>query len=294
MDIRQFETKVNQLLTKRKMMPSKKIGLKAWCKYFMAFAWTEHTKHNDGFEMIDILLDDDKLIGGDLFNTNFSMPVADLYPATLKNNKTWQHLLPALIEFNGKGLGIGELYFALVIRGWTFERKDGKGDGKVAGGTREVKKIGASLKPLNAAMAPPNKYQDELNETVFQGHRAGPITKFAEHRAWIETQPDIKAVYMEYFTKLYPGQYVADMVKKLAVETDGQKFNNIIGAEVIKWYKEIDGFDSLIIIDQEKMLITNIADVTDLSMFKNIRFDWKSERKGDKQAIADGYVNIKI
>jgi hypothetical protein len=49
-----------------------------------------------------------------------------------------------------------------------------------------------------------------------------------------------------------------------------------------------------VIIDQEKMIIANIADVNNLTMFKKIKFDWKSERGGDTQAITDGYVNIKI
>jgi hypothetical protein len=84
------------------------------------------------------------------------------------------------------------------------------------------------------------------------------------------------------------------MVKELAVTTDGKTFYNIIGKEVLKWYKKVDKWTSLIIIDQKKMVICNIADVEDLSMFKNIKFEWKSERKGDKQALADGYVNISI
>lgn len=289
-----FETKANQLLTKRKMMPSRKIGLKAFCKHFLAHAWLAETIEGDGLAMLDILLDDSKLIGGELFNTNFILQFEDLYPEALKTNKAWQRLMPTLVEFKGKGLGVGELYLALVIQDWTFERTDGKGDGKVAGGIRELKNNGASLKPLDAAMAPPNKYQDELNLKVFKGHRAGPVTKFADHRAWIDTQPDPEAIYLEYFTKLYPGRDVTNMVKELAVTTDGKKFYNIIGREVLKWYKEVDKWASLIIIDQKKMVICNIADVEDLSMFENIKFEWKSERKGDKQALADGYVNISI
>lgn len=290
MQLNDFKIKVNQLLTKRKMMPSKKIGLNAFCKHFLAHAWLAETEEGDGSEMLDILLDDTKLIGGDQFNSNFIRKFEELYPEALKANRAWQHLMPALVQFKGKGLGVGELYLALVIQGWTFERTDGKGDGKVAGGIRELKNNGASLKPLAEAI----RIQDELNKTIFEGHRAGPVTKFEDHQQWIKTKANPAEIYKQYFSKLYPGKAVDDMCNALATVKNGSEFNKIIGNEVIKWYKEVDKWNSLIIIDQEKMLIGNIADVDDLSIFKNIKFEWKSERGGDTQAITDGYVNIRI
>ena len=290
MSILDFEKKVNQLLTKRKMMPSRKIGLQAFCKYFMAFAWEAHSRMGDGFEMLDILIDDDKLIGGDQFNSNFVKKFEELYPASLKGNRSWQHLMPSLVAFKGKGLGVGELYLALVIQGWSFERTDGKGDGRVAGGIRELKNTGASLKPLAEAV----RVQDHLNKTVFKGNRAGPVSRFDEHQAWIKQEPNAEAVYFEYFRQLYPGRDVKDMAKKLAAAKTGREFYDIIGKEVLKWYKTVDNWNSLVIIDQDKMRIANIADVNNLSMFTDLKFDWKSERGGDTQAITDGYVNIKI
>ncbi len=296
MSLKDFESKVNNLLTKRKMLPAKTVGLKAWAKHFLAHAWLAHSKEGDGFEMLDILLDDTQLVGGEVFNTNFVKKFEEIYPSNLKNNKSWQHLMKSLIEFKGKGLGVGELYLALVIDGWTFERKDGKGDGKVAGGIRELKNNGASLKPLASKDAPPKKFQDHLNKTVFEGHRAGPITKFDNHKQWIKTKPDPEKVYLEYFTQLYPGKDVTGMCKKLVESKDGREFNNIIGREVLKWYKEVDGWASLVVIDQKNMSIANVADTSEegLKTFYNIKFDWKSERAGDSQAIPDGYVNITI
>lgn len=290
MDIQNFEQKVNQLLVKRKMMPSRKVGLKAFCKYFMAFAWEAHCREGDGLDMLAVLMDDDLLIGGEKFNTNFVLKFEDLYPERLKNNRTWQRLMPTLVEFKGKGLGVGELYLALVIQGWSFERTNGKGDGRVAGGIRELKNNGASLKPLAEAI----RVQDQLNAQVFQGHRAGPATRFQAHLDWIQKQKNPQSIYQSYFSKLYPGRDVATMSAQLAKATDATAFYNIIGHNVLKWYQTVDQWNSLVIIDQDKMVIANIADVDDLSMFKKLRFDWKSERGGDTQAITDGYVNIKI
>jgi hypothetical protein len=291
-----FETKVNQLLTKRNMLPSKKVGLKAFAKHFFAHAWLAHSREGDGFEMLDVLLDDTQLVGGEVFNANFVLKFEEIYPEKLKNNRAWQYFLKDLIEFKGKGLGVGEMYLALVISGWTFERTGGKGDGRVAGGIRELKNNGASLKPLASKDAPPKKIQDHLNQTVFEGHRAGPITKFDNHLNWIQSKPNAEKIYLEYFTQLYPGRNVAKMCKQLTKVKNGKEFNNIIGQEVLRWYKEVDNWNSLVIIDQKNMSIANIADTSDagLKTFWNIKFEWKSERSGDTQAIPDGYVNITI
>jgi hypothetical protein len=83
------------------------------------------------------------------------------------------------------------------------------------------------------------------------------------------------------------------MCQSLVCYKDGQDFSNIIGKEILKWYKEIDGWHSLIIIDEKKQMITNIADVNNLDMFPSLKFLWLSARAGDSQAITDGYVNIK-
>lgn len=288
--IQDFDQKVDQLLTHRKMMPSNTIGLEAFCGYFRAYAWYAHSKYHDGFEMLSILGDDSKLIGGEKFNKNFVLKFEDLYPEALKNNRSWQYIMPKLVAFKGKGLGVGELYLALVIQGWTFERTDGKGDGKVAGGIRELKNNGASLKPLTEAL----RIQDKLNLDIFEGHRAGPITKFEDHKEWIRSKPNAEEIYNRYFGQLYPGRDVKKMCRDLVRANDGQEFSNIIGKSVLKWYQDADKWNSLVIIDQDKMVIANIADVDDLSMFRKLRFEWKSERGKDTQAITDGYVNIKI
>lgn len=272
------------------MAQNKNIGLRAFCKHFLAHAWLSHCYEGDGMEMLNILENDNHLVGGEMFNQNFYLSFDEIYPQELKTNKTWKRLMPTLVEFKGKGLGVGELYLALVINGWTFERTDGKGDGKVAGGIRELKNNGASLKPLAEAI----RVQDELNATIFKGNRAGPVTKFEEHRKWILSQPSAEAVYKEYFSKLYPGKNIENMCKQLATAETGNAFNKIIGLEVLNWYKEVDKWNSLVIIDQDKMMIGNIADVNNLEIFKNIKFEWKSERGGDTQAITDGYVNIRI
>jgi len=289
-EFERFEQQANELLIKRNLMPSNKLGLQDFCKYFMAFSWEAHSRMGDGFEMLEVLADDQKLIGGDQFNTNFVKRIDELYPSVLQKNGAWQHFMHRLISFKGKGVGVGELYLALVIQGWSSERTDGKGDGYVAGGRREVKNNGASLKPLADIL----RVQDRLNKTVFEGHRAGPVTEFGLFKAWISTKPSPEQIYREYFEQLYPGRDITAMVKNLASAQTGREFDNIIGREVLKWYQDVDGWESLVIINLKKQLVANIADINNLSIFTDLRFEWKSERGRDTQALTDGYVNIRI
>jgi hypothetical protein len=298
-----FEQACNSLLTKRKMMPSRKIGLNAFCKYFTAFAWQAHCNAGDGFEMLTILEDDNQLVGGEIFNTNFVKNFEKLYSPALKNNQTWQRLITPLVEFKGKGVGAGEMYLALVISGWTFERTDGKGDGKVAGGIREVKNNGASLKPIHKSLSAD---QEMLNQTIFQGHRAGPLQpnkrsnghSFARWDQWFKShsESDRAEILQNMFSKLYSGRDVKNLCDALIKYNNGQDFYNIIGREVLRWYKQEDNWDSLVVIDQKNMTIANVADTSDqgLKIFWNLKFDWKSMPGNDTQALADGYVNITI
>lgn len=134
-----FEKKTINLLNKRNIYQEGGVAVGDFYNQFISHAWTAHSKHGDGDEILDILANDTLLIDGDLFNRNFVLSIHDLYPAQLKNNDAWQELMPKMLNFKGKGVGVGELYLPLVVRGWNFGRIDGKGDGIVSGGIREVK-----------------------------------------------------------------------------------------------------------------------------------------------------------
>jgi hypothetical protein len=119
-----FETKVNQLLTKRNMLPSKKVGLKAFAKHFFAHAWLAHSREGDGFEMLDVLLDDTQLVGGEVFNTNFVLKFEEIYPEKLKNNRAWQYFLKDLIEFTEKEIGNWSKWVGILkkkLRQWDWK-----------------------------------------------------------------------------------------------------------------------------------------------------------------------------
>lgn len=299
MTIKLFEDKVNELLCNRGMLPDRrdKVIIKSFYEHFRAQAWFYHSLHGDGFEMLEILLNDSKMIGNQQFNSNFYLDIFE--QDELKSNKTWKSIKSSIIQFKGERIGAGEFYFPFVIEGWEFSKDSGKGDGFVAGGKREIKFGGASLKPTKN---PSHRIIDQLNATVFEGNRPGPenLTKTSKGQSWnrwwtwFNTKSNKKGILNDYFSQLYPDHDVTDLVNDLMLVNNCKDFYDTVGKYVLKWYKKIDGWDSLVIIDLKKNKILNIADVSDLTVFPKIGFSWVTARAGDVRQHADGYVNIKI
>jgi hypothetical protein len=306
MQLNDFKAKVDTLFAKKGILPGKKkqVVIKAFYEHFLAQAWLWHTFHSDGEKMLDILLDDSQLLGSAQFNKNFYGDI--LEQPSLSTNKTWQGLKTSLITFKGERVGGGEFYFLFVIAGWKFQKDGGTSDGYVAGGKREIKFGGASLKPIaNSA----HRVIDNLVATVFEGNRPGPAKEtkktngqsFSRWLAWFDTKADKEQVLLDFFTPLYLGQDVTSMCKELLTARTCKDFYHIVGKTVLKWYKDIEGFDSITIIDIKKMKMANIADVNNLAIFKTLKFDVATKRgsnkgssSGDVRQLADGYVNASI
>lgn len=264
-------------------------------EHFKAQICRAQILYGDAFDMLEILKDDNRLIDGTLFDTNFQHRFSDILDPELCKNQTWNHLMPVLIRFKGERVGAGELFLSLIVKGWLAKRGNtGKGDGMINGGMREVKEEGASLKPLSDHT---HKVIDGLVKDVFQGRRPGPLNEedgqsFQLWRTWFDSQSNQKQILEQFFRPLYKDQPVDNMIRELLKETDGQKFYNVVGKNVLGWYQKIDNWKSIVIIDKKNLYISNIVDTNDLSQFPNIRFQWVTQRNKDVRQHADGYVNI--
>jgi len=298
-----FCSLTKSLLSKRQLLGTRKKGVESFCDAFRSFGWFYHTEHKDGFEMLNSLLDDNNLFDGNLFNTNFALDILSFWPK-LKDNKTWNSLIHKIIGFTAERIGAGEFFLCLTVAGWEY-KIDSKGDGYVAHGKREVKANTASLKPNTNTQS---RIIDEINRTILDGHRLGPLNEttksngqsFANGLIWLRAQGDITAqvsILTRYFTKLYPGKDINDIINmcdRLVKTDDGQEFYNIIGIQVLIWYKNADKWESLSIVDTETMKFVNIADITDFNALSAIKFEWISKRGGDTRTMGDGYVNVSI
>jgi len=297
--VQDFQRRVDQVLAQRGMMPGRrsKIIVRSFYEHFSAQAWYHHCWHGDGLAMLDILADDGSLVGSRMFQKNYYGPLPE--QAQLSQNQTWRALRPSIIRFKGERIGAGEFYFPLTVSGWQFQKTDGRNDGFVAGGMREIKFGGGSLKPTQDAS---HRIIDHLNATVFQGNRPGPEREtlrtrgqsWARWLTWFQSQSQPREILQEYFSRLYPGRDVQGLVQDLLGITDCAAFYQRVGQEVLKWYRDIDGWDSLIIIDALRDRMANIADIQDLSTFPTLKMSWVTARERDVRQHADGYVNIKI
>jgi hypothetical protein len=290
MNKNEFEQKCNELLTKRQLYPSQHTAANRFCDDFKVYAWWH--ADNDATEFFDLLLDDSLMVPSTKMNTNFSCNLKDLIAPSLRENATFSSMLPTLVQSKGKGIGVGELVFPLIINGWTFATS---GDGFCLGGKREVKENGASLKPVETGVTEKGTI-DRLNKQYFQGYKPGIVKTHSKHVDYLSQfgVDDIKQIYTNYFTELYPGNNVTSLAEEI---TDNYicptHFNWTLGKHVLKWYKTIDQWHSIVVIDPVSLDMINVFDVDDLDK-SWVKFQSKMDRARDTQAVPDGYVNISL
>jgi hypothetical protein len=237
---------------------------------------------------MSLLEDDLNLTDSKILNTNFRKPLTDLISTKLKNDPIFMKLFPILLDNNGKGVGAGELALPLILAGYTFSNdSDGMFDGKKV----EIKKSGASLKPVKTGVTEKGLV-DKLNKKYWNGTVPGKKSKkkFQNHINAVKNPDD----YANYFAELYVGcdtTILSEAVK--SCYNDATKFCNAVGEFAMCEYQRIEGFNNILIIDSETGIVVNIADTSNLSGL-GLKFSPVLSRGKDTQAIADGYVNISI
>jgi hypothetical protein len=256
---------------------------KAYLVYFDAtgIGSAEHT--------LSLLEDDNNLTDSNILNSNFACKLDDLISETLRNDTLFIKLFDILMDNNGKGVGAGELALPLILADYRFSNEsDGMfGDGKKV----EIKKNGASLKPVKTGLTEKGLV-DQLNKKYWAGTVPGMKDK-KKHAAHVSAVSD-PALYADYFAELYVECDVAQLSEEAkATYTDANAFNTALGKFALREYKRVDGWNNIIYIDADKRKVVNIADPSDIDDLK-LSFMPKLKRGKDTQAIADGYVNVKI
>jgi len=238
---------------------------------------------------VALLEDDSKLVNSEILNKNFRATFADLIPDALMQDTIFPTLFKQLLANNGKGIGIGELVLPLIMNDYSFSVVS---DGEMANGAKvEIKKNGASLKPVATGLTDKGLV-DKLNQKYWNGAAPGKVQKkqFEQHLAEVKDP----ATYADYFRELYVGCDTTELAEEVKnVYTDPVAFNKAVGKFALKNYQRVDGWNNILYIDDKKMTVVNIADITDIDSL-GVKFTPKLMRKGDTQAIADGYVNVTI
>ena len=237
---------------------------------------------------LSLLEEDENLTPYTIFRNNFRKKISELISEPLMNDPIFPLLFDILVDNKGKGIGAGELVLPLIISHYEFSTDS---DGKTPDGKTELKKTGASLKPIKKGVTREGLV-DDLNDKYFKGTAPGYLDKklFKEH---IDTVTDPK-VYSDYFKELYPIYDTTELSESvLTCYKDPVLFCEAVGKFALSNYQRVDGWNNIIIIDTEKNVVVNIKDVTDIDGL-GLNFKPKFRRNGDTQAIGDGYVNVSI
>jgi hypothetical protein len=210
-------------------------------------------------------------------------------PEKLKKDIIFPLLFQVLLSNNGKGIGKGELILPLIFSDYQFSVDN---DGRYSVTKKsELKDDGASLKVIKTGVTDKGLV-DKLNQKYFEGNAPGYVDAklFAKHVESVQ-KPE---VYFDYFSELYPGCDVTQLVEDVKKDyKDPIKFNTAVGKFALKRYKEVDKWDNIMYIKDKTMEVVNISDPSNIDSL-NLKFTPKFKRGGDTQAIADGYVNVKI
>jgi len=295
MKLQDFEKRSVNLLTSRGILPAKHDAAERFAGDFVAYGWLYHSKFGTGKEMLDFLEDDANLNPGDCFNVNFAGNLKDLVAPLLMANNTFAHLLNVLVNNKAKGVGVGELILPLLIAHWRYNNES---DGLFRGEKKEIKNDGASLKPV-ATGATEKGLIDQLNEEYFQGLKPGLKKAHGSHVNYVKglDKKQQREVYANYYAKLYPGNDTKRMAQQLLENIENlEAYNNILGKHVMKWYRAIDGWTSIVIIDPDTFDIVNVADIDMVNTEDDVKLSFRPvmSRGKDTQAVPDGYVNVSI
>lgn len=288
LDAKSFEDRCDILLESRGI--SGHTAADRFCSDFKAYMFYFHYKGiGDANHTMSLLENDDNLTDSNILNTNFRCSLNALISGPLRCDPLFMAIFPILMDNNGKGIGAAELALPLIFSDYRFANKsDGVfgEDNKV-----EIKKNGASLKPVKSGVT--NKgLVDTLNKKYFNGTQPGmrDKKKFAAHIAEVKDS----SVYADYFAELYVGCDTTELAAHAQVcYDDPEAFNTAVGEFALAQYQSVDDWNNIIYIDHKKLEIVNIADTSDVSKL-GLKFTPKFVRKGDTQAIADGYVNVRI
>lgn len=239
---------------------------------------------------LSLLEDDANLTNSSILHTNFRSTLGELISDKLMNDPIFPDLFRTLMNNNGKGVGAGELALPLMLSSYRFSNDS---DGILDDNSKvEIKKNGASLKPVKTGLTEKGLV-DHLNEKYWNKTVPGKKSKklFEKH---LETVHDPNT-YSTYFNELYPGCDTSALSQEVisGAYLNPEDFNTAVGKFALRQYKKVDGWNNIIYIDADTWDIVNICDPDDID-FLELKFSPVLSRGKDTQAIADGYVNVRI
>lgn len=288
MNVSQFTERAKSLMNQRGVPTNTQVG-KRFVEDFIAHGWYQHSVHGGGDHILSVLGDEAQLSDGEVFNTNHVGNLRDLFPAALQESVPFCNLVQTLAANNGKGVGVGEQIFPLLVRDWSYSTV---GDGD-CGGIREIKKdSGSSIQPHPVNTTDRNKI-DELNKTFWNGTNGGQINSHKKHAQVVNGN---KQAYTEYLSEIYvlDKDRIPDLVDKLFLDFDNvQHFQRVLGLFVLEVYMNRNNIKSLILINPETLDYVNIVEVNDTIHELGVEFEPIMKRGKNGENRASGYAVIK-
>ena len=255
-------------------------------------------------DVIKLLENKDLLTPNEILNENWRKSYEEFIHPKLWNDSIIKVLIKECISFTSTKVGCGEFAIPLIVEDYRWSNK--KGDGLVDGKYKSELGNGETGKALKSNEDSELRVVDEVVGDLLGGHALGFKTghkrklyeEFIENKYnSVESREKMFKELLKLVWKTPEGLKVSDeLCQKLALNyKDPVKCNTLIGLEVIKRYKNIDGWNNLLLINEKRETMVNIHDVSDIDVDGlGLVLTPKFKRGKDTNAIGDGYAVVKI
>jgi len=260
---------------------------------FLKDGFWEHMDYGDGFEMIDILCDNENL--PEIPTENVRTTIYDIVPE-LKNNGTFKAIAKRLTNVRMKGVGVAEILLHLLYKDSDFNFEHDFVVGDMNG---EIKKFeGGCLKSTKIANFRQTDKSLKLyfdNHDFFQSHKKAIVNENIQWWTNNGSEDRVRGYLSEVYPMLDNNQLDTWVDMFLNNIGSPKRLNYLIGKEIYKLYQKIDTFDFFVLTKPSKNLdVIFISDVDDEDfIMKNVSFRVMGRRGGDTNAVGDGYAKIK-
>ena len=263
-------------------------------------AFAIHCKTYDGFEMLRALLDEENL--ADLpAGAVERFEILDIFPKghILRENETFKKFRYTMLEISNKGKGKAELLSLMILKGAV----PSIGDEDVSVSTEdksrhiEVKAGNATLKGTSdASLRALDAYLDEY----YPGRRKvrGSAAQFeTDDISLVEKMLECVYELDDAAEQRIIGCYAETV--KLPMKEKIHERKQAVGFEIMRKYKLIDGFDTLMFFKPHERGIS-VCVINDISLDNkkkicdNINFKPQTKRGGGTQAVGDGYTDAEL
>ena len=268
----------------------------SFVKAVFDFILKSNVDESSKFALIDLISDPKNLIPGSAFEGDVVRDnLLNIISKKIKKNKAFKETATNILRFKqGRAVGAGEGF--LTVFGKNSQKSKRKNDLDIDGTDIEVKASpNGGMFTIDDGSGDKGKGVDQMNKRYFPYLKKGSEFKLEDPRFIEYITEKGKSHLKSYFTELYPVMDDSDISKITNITWNNlgknrKELSDLVKDIIFKYYKQLHGFDSFIVIDT----ITGDFTATSSDKLPNdlVGVDWALTKGTDTQATPSGFIRL--